>query len=568
MKNNLGMISKKLVAFLAILTVIVYCAMPMAKVFANDAYTVTFTFAQGFSGEADDHGRIIVHDSNSNNIYTELRTDKNDNTTVTGSSSCNGTTCTIEVSDGATTYVSTGNIDLFAGGQPYNVDNPISGNITFNVQERPQGGGGEEPVGGEDDIAFNIHFTNTHIVASINGKSIIDDQDGIMRDSFEGTIQEAGTTDSNQTNTIRVQESFGEPLITGCTINNVDYTSQSENVTVDEFGAWVITVPGAASYTITGEGDQNAPVPRTIIWYNADANKDVAGFDDDMLLEHGKAKVIAVYDKNNHLVDPQQYIGNNSDQYGVGPDGYGWVTIEPESKVVFEFVPEYGYQLTSVSANGFALEAQDEINQYTYIMPDTNVHFSAQFKKTSDIVSAESTKVSSGTIKLGESLEGGSANLTIKDIELGSSKIKNFEKAAGDYKISNYLDIDLYNIFYKGKDDSDDVWSNKIEELDNEATITIKLEDGVDGNDIVIVHNIHDGEEFEVIPTTYDKETNTITFKTKSFSNYAIASKTTSKATSNIKTSDQIMIYVSLFGLSIVGIILISILKKRELNLR
>ena len=40
------------------------------------------------------------------------------------------------------------------------------------------------------------------------------------------------------------------------------------------------------------------------------------------------------------------------------------------------------------------------------------------------------------------------------------------------------------------------------------------------------MHNIHDGEDFEIIPVdSYDPATNTITFKTKSFSNYAIATK-------------------------------------------
>lgn len=64
----------------------------------------------------------------------------------------------------------------------------------------------------------------------------------------------------------------------------------------------------------------------------------------------------------------------------------------------------------------------------------------------------------------------------------------------------------------------------------------LKLEDGIDGNAIVIVHELHDeaGEptgEYEIIPVTYDAASQTITFKTKSFSNFAIAAKTTADAT-------------------------------------
>ena len=55
--------------------------------------------------------------------------------------------------------------------------------------------------------------------------------------------------------------------------------------------------------------------------------------------------------------------------------------------------------------------------------------------------------------------------------------------------------------------------------------------------------NVHDGDKYEIIKIdSYDPETNTITFKTKSFSNYAIASKisssTTEETTENSETTD------------------------------
>jgi len=44
------------------------------------------------------------------------------------------------------------------------------------------------------------------------------------------------------------------------------------------------------------------------------------------------------------------------------------------------------------------------------------------------------------------------------------------------------------------------------------------------------ISNVHDGETFEIIPVeSYDPATNTITFRTKSFSNYAIAVKDSRK---------------------------------------
>ena len=44
-------------------------------------------------------------------------------------------------------------------------------------------------------------------------------------------------------------------------------------------------------------------------------------------------------------------------------------------------------------------------------------------------------------------------------------------------------------------------------------------------NDVVLVHEKHDGT-YETLSTTYDSSTNTLSFKTISFSNYAIAYKT------------------------------------------
>lgn len=55
------------------------------------------------------------------------------------------------------------------------------------------------------------------------------------------------------------------------------------------------------------------------------------------------------------------------------------------------------------------------------------------------------------------------------------------------------------------------------------------LADTVNPDDIVIIHNIHNGEDFETISVdSYDSEMNTITFKTDSFSTYAIATAVTS----------------------------------------
>ena len=190
-------------------------------------------------------------------------------------------------------------------------------------------------------------------------------------------------------------------------------------------------------------------------------------------------------------------------------------------------IPDYGYQVTSFGINGQDIITGDNISEFTFPIHRGNFHLGAQVTKVNDVVDAKSEKVKSGAIKIANNeVSSGSVVLSVNDVNPSEIKIKGFEEAAGnDYSVQTYLDIDLDQVFYKGT--SEDVWTNRLHELNNEATITLKLEEGVNGDDIVIVHNISDGDKYEVIQIdSYDPETNTITFRTKSFSNYAIASKT------------------------------------------
>ena len=381
-----------------------------------------------------------------------------------------------------------------------------------------------------DDIRFNITWNKSFVNVRINSKDVIEESQefGLETYSYDNILVEnAGYVGSDKTNTFRFITRFGDYEVTEFTINDVLYTEENENVEVTDEG-WFITVPGATVYTISGTGNEEITPPRTILWANVDANTEAEEYDEDMLVEHGSVKIVGVYSEGEKVAGSTE----------ADNDGMGYAVVEPGDDVIFEFTPEYGYQLTGILVNGMEVSSEAAMNQYKFVMPDANVHFQAVFKKTEDIVKSNTDKVKSGEITLGNTLEGGSAKLTITDVELSSDKIKGFENAAGDNTISSYLDIDLYNIFYKGKDDENDVWSTKISELENEATITIKLADDVDVTKVVLVHNIHDGEQYEIIEIeSYDEVNHTITFKTKSFSNYAIALKNTENSTTDTSTN-------------------------------
>ncbi len=307
--------------------------------------------------------------------------------------------------------------------------------------------------------------------------------------------------------------------IMGYTVDEVTVNGVSVDFTHGTGGSYAIEVGEEANYNIGISAAHTGPNKYTIIWSNPGGDF----WDEDMKIVNGRAEILAVYNRDGQLVPESEYTQEGS-KHGL-IDEFGWALVEEGYKVVFKFTPFYGYQLISVKANEQTLEAQEDTNQYTFTMPSTHVHFAADFAKTADVVIAGSEKVSGGAIKLGSGeLDAGTVQLDVNDVELDTNKITDFEKVADGAQISDYLDIDLFNVFYKGKSDSEDVWSSQIHELEKEATITLKLADDIDVSRVVIVHNIDDGDEFEIIKIdSYDAEAHTITFKTKSFSNFAIA---------------------------------------------
>lgn len=225
-------------------------------------------------------------------------------------------------------------------------------------------------------------------------------------------------------------------------------------------------------------------------------------------------------------------------QYNTSDGGaYNEIILPTGTKVTLKLLPNTGYQLTSFTVNGGAFEAQDEIGVYTFTSVSGNFHLGAHFTKVNDVVNAAADAVTSGSIKLGNGeIDNGTARLDVSNADnLEPDDIAGFNENAGNYNVKTILDISLYNTIYKGS--ADETWDTQIDELNGEATITLKLDEGVDGNDIIIVHQKHDGA-YEVIPTTYNPVEHTITFKTSSFSNYAIATRTIAAPDTGVITTE------------------------------
>lgn len=369
---------------------------------------------------------------------------------------------------------------------------------------------------GQDDISIEATCQGATMDVYFNGEKIGNESDTIMGNG-------KGYNNGDEKNTIKIVLSFGYGNIGSVTINNQEMSLPAEKSDQVEF-----KVAAAPRYSIVVTKSQDATnIPRTIIW-DSDRTHN-SSLKEEELLKNGTIEILDIQDENGNSVGLKDV---NQD------DKSGWANIIPGSKVIMRLKPNYGYQLTSLKINDENLKAGKEQSTFEYIMPDTNVHISGIFEKVDDQVKTLSNEVKSGSITISnQEIDTGSVILSVNDVEPTNLQKTNFEKTVENYTIASYLDIKLDQVVYKGT--ANDTWTNSLSTLNHDANIQLQLEKGINGNDVVLVHEKHDGT-YETLSTTYDSSTNTLSFKTTSFSNYAIAYKT--KKTVEKKRIDTIEI--------------------------
>ena len=292
------------------------------------------------------------------------------------------------------------------------------------------------------------------------------------------------------------------------------------------------SIPFATSYSIEVTLAEYSSPKGNIVWCTSEKACLDKGYIDpqgkaDAVVEHGTVEIVSIKTKNGVLTREELEEKRFEDGWFEFKDGVGYAEIMAGAEVKVKFIPDYGYQLTKMQINDTEFKAENEQSTFTFEMARGPLHLSALFTKVDDVVKSSTSKVTSGTVKIGSNeINTGSTVLSVKDATLTDEQKAAFNTKAGDYKVSNVFDIKLDQVVYKGT--ADDVWSNPLgysEDLQSPAVITLKLDEGVDGNTVVLIHE-KEGGTYETIDTTYDAAAHTITFSTNSFSNYAIASKT------------------------------------------
>lgn len=273
--------------------------------------------------------------------------------------------------------------------------------------------------------------------------------------------------------------------------------------------------------------------------YSCNVDTDECTISDDETGEIGAGCQISLDDECANYTLRYVEFDSGNEEYDDGS-----LVVPAGATVTMRIIPDYGYQIMNVDMMNLVVDDKG-VGEFTFTVPGGAAYFVADVVPMEDTVSANSELVASGAIELGDeqtTLEHGTAKLEVNDVELSDEDKAAFAEASGDYDIKHYLDISLFNVVCKGAAEctgsDDDSWSNQVKDLNEPATITLQLEEGVDGNEIVIVHQKHDGT-YEVIPVEYDPEAHTITFTTTSFSNYAIAARTTNSPETGQLTIDE-----------------------------
>lgn len=253
---------------------------------------------------------------------------------------------------------------------------------------------------------------------------------------------------------------------------------------------------------------------------------DAKRYGEDAYLEHGTAKIIKVGDKTDFT---------DWDMYGSNPgnkDG-GNLVVEPGQQVTVELVPDYGYQLDSVSLNGNTLAPQDKKSTFTFTMPQTNVHFKGAFVKAADVTDVSSAAVGKIEISNGDNAAA-SGNLKIDVSDSASDTTKANEQIAATDGVKKEvvanLDISLQNIVSKGTNmqeiSADNYWVNDITEFEKPIRLDVAIKD-FDKNSEYSVVREHNGS-YDVLDATVSDSK--ISFETNKFSTYVIVKKTAEKA--------------------------------------
>lgn len=216
----------------------------------------------------------------------------------------------------------------------------------------------------------------------------------------------------------------------------------------------------------------------------------------------------------------------------------GDLWAEEGTPVTFTLVPDAGYQYKPgtfcsngwpVGDNNILFKKTDDPGVYIYTMGPNACSITCEFEEANNEMDVKSEDVGNASIDMGENDLSGTMEFAVSDATNVSDDIKtDIEEKAGEYEIGSILDLGLEQKI--NTITGEDAWKTNITELQHDMSISLSLDKNLaDEGDYEIIR-VHDGVS-DVVETSYNPETDTLTFDTDRFSIYAIAYKKASSHT-------------------------------------
>lgn len=308
-------------------------------------------------------------------------------------------------------------------------------------------------------------------------------------------------------------------------------------------------------YTVEVEFVKKEDVATTAEFsWTRDARVLKSDWEQDRYVTNGNIRIYSVTDKDGNPVistdniETPPYYSSTMEKFEEGTDKEYEAYVarfEVGTKVVVEIVPDRGYQLTRFTLSGIKSNTnpKGDINTYEFeITRPVTFHLGAVFTEIPDEVDTDRASGVSGgsisTIYAGD-VDAGTVALNVEDVTPDSAEQSKFEEMAseGGYTVDQTLSIGVEQRFYKGVENAsrDQCWVQSISQtLTADADIKLNVS-GITGSEVEVLHN-HDGS-YEIIPATYSN--GVLSFKTKSFSDFAIVSKGAKPAPSTPSSSSS-----------------------------
>ncbi|MDY4840224.1 MAG: fibronectin type III domain-containing protein [Lachnospiraceae bacterium] len=211
---------------------------------------------------------------------------------------------------------------------------------------------------------------------------------------------------------------------------------------------------------------------------------------------------------------------------------------EEGTLVTFTLVPDAGYQYKPgtfcsngypVGDNNILFKKTEEPGVYIYTMGPNACSITCEFEQANDEMDVQSENVGDVSIDMGKNDLSGTMEFEVSDAADISDNTKiDIEEKAGEYEVGSVLDLSLDQKI--NTITGEDAWKTNITELQHNMSISLSLDKNLaDEGDYEIIR-VHDGVS-DVVETSYNPDTDTLTFDTDRFSIYAIAYKKASPHT-------------------------------------